>query len=408
MKLDFIKKLKIPDKPGIYFFMKGKKILYIGKATSLRSRVRSYFSGDLVNTRGFLLVDMVAKSKDIKWAESDSVLEALIEEANLIKKYQPFYNRQEKDDKSWSYVCVTRGRIPIVTLVRGKELEIKKTNFASKYGPFTNGGQLKEAMKIIRPIFPYLDEKSKNYYKFYKQVNWVPDITTERGIREYRQNIKNLKLFFEGKKKKVLKNLEKEMKACAKAWKFERAGEVRNQIFALKHVNDVALLKKELLGRPILGRPTSKSEDFRIEAYDVAHMSGKNMVGVMTVVENGVAEKSDYRKFKIRTQAGSNDTGALVEVLERRMKHQEWRYPNLVVVDGDIAQINAAKSILHKMDLQIEVVSVVKDKYHKPRAILGDEGLARKYKTVILLANSEAHRFAITYHKNVRGKNFLK
>src|SRR3989338_11275809 len=227
INIKYLKKLNLPDKPGVYFFLKGKEILYIGKATSLKDRVKSYFGKDLIETRGPILVDMIFKADKIKWEVTDSVLEAVILEANLIKKHQPKYNTKEKSDKSFNYVCITkharRGgeELPKVLIMRGKNL--KKDNFSKTYGPFTNGGQLKEALKIIRPIFPFLDDKSKNYLEFYKQVFLLPDILTEQGIKQYKNNIKNLKLFFEGKKKRILQNLEKEMKEHAKKHKFEIA-----------------------------------------------------------------------------------------------------------------------------------------------------------------------------------------
>jgi excinuclease UvrABC nuclease subunit len=210
----------------------------------------------------------------------------------------------------------------------------------------------------------------------------------------------------------------------AKNREFEKAGEIKRQIFALQHINDIALLRNEgfahvnfLPLRPSLGASGSKWDprrqkihisSTRIEAYDIAHMGGKNMVGVMTVVEDGEVVKSEYKKFKIRTQSGANDTGALKEILERRLAHKEWTYPNLIVIDGGVAQMNVSKSILKKMNLKITVVSVVKDERHKPKAILGNEEIIKKHKSQILLSNSEAHRFAIAYHKNMRGKNFLK
>jgi len=126
------------------------------------------------------------------------------------------------------------------------------------------------------------------------------------------------------------------------------------------------------------------------------------------VVNDGEVEKSEYKKFKIRTQDSSNDTGALKEVLERRLAHTEWTYPNLIVVDGGIAQINVARKILNNLKVNIPVVSVVKDEHHKARAIMGDKTLGLKYKREILLANSESHRFAIAYHKKMRNRNFLK
>ncbi len=422
MQIQTFKKLNLPGKPGVYFFLEKEKILYIGKATSLKDRTRSYFSKDLIETRGPLLVDMVFKATNIKWQETDSVLEALILEANLIKKHQPYYNTKEKDDKSFNYVCITKDELPKVVTVRGRNLVESK--YKTIYGPYPNGGQLTEALKIIRKIFPYLDDKSKNYHEFYKQINLAPDLEKKK---EYLRNIRHIKLFFEGKKKTVLRNLEKEMKFFAKVREFEKAGIIKRQIFALNHINDVALIKEDSIGnsfsRDILlhsvtTRKSIADSVFRIEAYDVAHMSGKNMVGVMTVVENSEVNKSEYKKFKIRTQAGANDTGALKEVLERRFAHHEWQYPRLIVVDGSTAQMNTAKKVLTSIGLEIPIVGVVKDERHRPKNILshprsdlkGTQGptLIQKYEKEILLANNEAHRFAINYHKNTRNKNFLK
>jgi excinuclease ABC subunit C len=393
MKNDYLQKNKLPDKPGVYLFKKNKDILYIGKATSLKDRTKSYFSKDLIETRGPLLVDMVFQAKKIDYEVTDSVLEAIILEANLIKKHQPYYNTKEKDDKSFNYVCISSEKLPRVIVARGKNLK----NFAgSVFGPYTSGTQLREAMKIVRRIFPFLDEKSKNYLEFYKQINLVPDLE-DRKL--YMQNIKNIKLFFAGKKKQILRNLKKEMKVYAKAREFEKAGEIKRQMFALQHINDVALLKSD---------QRRENNSFRIEAYDIAHMGGKNMVGVMTVVINGEVEKSEYKKFKIRTQDNSNDTGALKEVLERRLVHTEWTYPNLIVVDGGVAQLNAVSKVLANAGVQIPLVSVLKDEHHKPKDILGDKNYTHKYEKEILLANSESHRFAINYHKNMRNRNFFK
>lgn len=131
------------------------------------------------------------------------------------------------------------------------------------------------------------------------------------------------------------------------------------------------------------------------------------MTGVMIVLEDRQAVKSEYRKFKIRTQDSANDIGALKEVLERRLAHKEWTYPDLIVVDGGAAQVNAAKNVLRKINANIPIVAVVKNERHRPKNILGDKSLAAEYEKEILLANSEAHRFAIAYHKNIRNKNFL-
>ena len=405
MKIESIKKLNIPDKPGVYLFKKNGHILYIGKATSLRNRVRSYMSKGLFDMRGPLVEKMAAEADEIDWIVTDSVLEALILEANLIKKYQPKYNTDAKDDKSWNYVCITQEKLPKVLIVRGYNVLPSLLN--KMYGPYTNGSQLKEALKIIRKIFPYLDDKSKTSYEFYRQVNLVPSISNKEGIEKYKKDIRNLKLFFSGKKKKILQNLKREMKVEAKAGNFELAAKIRNQIFALDHINDIALLKDLPYSPPLLENERG-DPNYRIEAYDIAHMGGKNMVGVMVVVENGEIKKREYKKFKIRTQNNINDTGALAEILERRLAHKEWAYPSLIVVDGGIAQLNVVKKVLKKLNLNIGTVALIKDERHKPKSIIGDEKLIKQHKSAILLANSEAHRFAISYHKNLRGRNFLK
>jgi len=455
MNKKYLKKIKLPNTPGVYFFCKGKDIIYIGKATSLSNRVKSYFSKDLIATRGPLILDMVTIANSIKWKETDSVLEALILEANLIKKYQPKYNTKEKDNKSFNYVCITKEELPKVLVVRGrgifsqqhtnssrltlkgsdtdKNLYLASKKYQSIFGPFPNGLQLKEAMRIIRRIFPFIDDQSskKNNREFYKQLGLTPSVTVSGDGRkkssfsswsgsssslirgpeekklfsdrqnEYKNNIKNLKLFFQGKKKSVVINLKKEMFSFAKKKEFEKAGEIKKRIFALEHINDVALIKEEIFV------PQIKLQNFRVEAYDIAHLFGKNMVGVMTVMENSELVKNEYRKFIIRTQDKSNDIGALEEIISRRLRHSEWGLPSLIVMDGSTAQINIAKSVLDRYQFKIPVVSVVKDDKHKAKAIIGDEKIIKKYKKEILLINNESHRFAISFHKNRRDKNFL-
>ena len=400
-------KLKLPDTPGVYFFRKGRQILYIGKATSLKDRVRSYFSKDLIETRGPHMVDMVFKAETVTYEATDSVLEALILEANLIKKHQPKYNTKEKDNKSFNYVVITNDALPQVLLVRGRNLtvkaELEKIHAKHVYGPYPSGTAIREGLKIIRRIFPYIDQSSvkKDNYEFYRQLGLSPDVNQENISSAYKENIKNIELFFAGKKKKIVSELKKRMMTYAKHHEFERAGETKRQIFALEHINDIALIKDDTLTSPSNGT-------FRIEAYDVAHMSGKNMVGVMTVVSDGIVQPGEYRKFIIRTQTNSNDTGALEEILSRRFRHTEWGVPDIVLTDGGLAQMNVANQVLKRYQLTIPVLSILKDEHHKPKDILGDAVLSKKYRAGLLLANNEAHRFSITFHKKKRAESFLK
>ncbi|MEI6864300.1 MAG: UvrB/UvrC motif-containing protein [Candidatus Adlerbacteria bacterium] len=405
---DFQKrKKKIPEAPGVYFFLgKNKEVLYIGKATSLRSRVRSYFSPDLPKTRGPILVEMLAKAKSIDWRETDSVLEALLLEANLIRTHKPKHNTDLKDDKSFNYVVITKEDFPRIILVRGKELATKKfeTSFIAQYtfGPFPHGLQLKEALKIIRKIFPYRDTCIPNSGKpcFNRHIGLCPGVCTgEISKTEYGKIIKRIVLLFQGKKSVLLKSLERDMKRAAKEENFEEAAGLRRQVFALNHIQDVSLIKDEYR------RPTALPGvqiTTRIEAYDIAHMGGKATVGVMVVVEDGEAQKDQYRKFRIKTAKAGDDPGALREVLTRRFAHEEWALPRVVAVDGSTAQINVAKKVLEEYGMQIPVVGVVKDEHHRPRSIAGDKDVIAGRERDILLANAEAHRFAITYHKKLR------
>ncbi len=393
---------KLPQDPGVYIFRNSSgDILYIGKATSLRDRVRSYLAKDLHETRGPLIVKLMTEVVNITFEKTDSVLEALILEAHLIKKHLPLFNTKEKDNKSFNHVVLTDEDFPQLLVIRGRELDEKLTTqnlqLKALFGPFPHGGELKEALKIIRRIFPWRDFKCKpNQGRpcFNAQIGLCPGVCT--GViskKEYAKIIKNITLFFEGNKKKILKNLEKEMKSVAKIQEFEKAETIRRQIFALNHIQDVALIKH---------KENAKSQGVRIESFDIAHMSGTSVVGVMTVVEDGEIKKSDYRKFNIKQNPGVDDTRALKEVLARRFNHSEWRMPDIVVVDGGIAQKNAAENILKELNLQIPVMAVTKDERHRPREIQGDQTLAEIHKKEILLSNAEAHRFAISFHRQKR------
>jgi excinuclease ABC subunit C len=394
---------KLPDSPGVYLFKKGRTILYIGKATSLHDRVRSYFSRGISEIRGQAIANMVGLSTSVSFKRTDSVLEALILESELIKKYLPKYNVREKDDKSYFYVVLTKENYPRVYAIRGKDLLVEnRSNFSDIFGPFPHGGELKDALKIIRKIFPFRDKCLPNSPRscFEAQIGLCPGVC-DGGIskNDYAKNIRNIKLFFAGKKTAILRSLEKQMYYFAKKHEFERAGEIKRQIFGLRHIEDVSLIKQ----REVSFKDGTNA--YRIEAYDVSHMGGLNRVGVMTVLENGEKSLSEYRRFKIKEPARlAGDTNDLRQIIDRRFFHEEWSLPNLIVVDGAAAQKNAAESVLAKLHLNIPVVAVVKDEHHRPKKILGDKKIYAAKEAQILLINNEAHRFAVSYHKKIRRK----
>jgi len=421
--LDGLKAL--PETPGVYFFLgEDGDILYIGKATSLRDRVRSYLAADLLDTRGPKLVRMIGLARSVAWRGSDSVLEALILESRLIKEHQPPYNTFEKDDKSYNHVVITDEEFPRVLLVRGRDLAEGKFTapIRSLFGPFPHGGQLKEAVRIVRKIFPFRDScepqtlttDSKQHTTgngkagkpcFNRQIGLCPGTCTgEVSAKEYGKTVRNIERFFQGKKNDIVRSLAREMKEVADRLEFERADGLKRTIFALGHIHDVSLLVGE----------SAESErggnGIRIEAYDVAHLAGKSSVGVMTVFSGGAPDKDSYRKFLLRGKHAGNDLSALEEILRRRMRHAEWPMPDVVVVDGSVLQHGVAERVFGEVGdafSGVGIVGVVKNAKHQPERLIGDRDSIAGYRRAILLANAEAHRFAIAYHRKRRGKEFI-
>ena len=414
---------KLPDAPGVYFFLgPRRKLLYIGRATSLRSRVRSYFDGRLAETRGPWVAKMLPFIKIIDYRKTDSVLEAILLESDLIKKFQPPFNTDEKDDKSFNCVVITKEDFPAVFIARTRDvdldsLEIRASGLELRaaYGPFTNGFQLHTALKLIRHIFPYRDrkcvpctvqmtthkgntDKLKNVGAlckpcFSRQIGLCPGVCTGEISRdEYAKTIRNIRLFFEGKKSRIMSLLRREMKSAAKAQEFELASEKKRMLFALQHIQDIALMKRE----------DGSDSALRIESYDLSHFGGDDIVGAMTVVVGGQAVPSEYRLFKLRSITEAHEVRGLQEVLRRRFNHPEWPIPQLIVVDGNEVQKAAAERVLQELRLEVPVVSVRKDERHKPAAIIGPADITSKHGPAILLANSESHRFVLKFQRKRR------
>jgi excinuclease ABC subunit C len=404
MKVSDLDWKALPDTPGVYFFRDAENnILYIGKATSLRSRVRSYFDADLQTTRGLKIVSMVQAAQVITWRDTSSALEALILEAKLIKEHQPYFNTREKDDRSFYSVVVTKEEYPRVLLMRTRTIEkqIPVQEQLEVFGPFTSGASLKEALKLVRKIFPYRDKcvPRSGIPCFNAQIGLCPGVCIGKVTpAEYANNIKKICMFFDGKTKELEKKLHQEMMALAEEQRFEEAAEIKRSLFSLTHIKDTSLIKRD---------NASDGDTMRIESYDAAHISGTSRVGVMTVVVGGVPEKSEYKKFKL-DEGVNDDALAYTEMLTRRLAHTEWGRPDVIVVDGGLPQKNRAEQILKMLGFaSIPVVSVVKDERHKPKGLLGPKEIVESYKRDIILANAESHRFAIEYHKLLRNKASL-
>lgn len=412
MQKSELQKSNLPDVPGVYLFKRGRNVLYVGKATSLRDRVRSYFDDDLIATRGPRIVDMVTKADRVAYEATPTVLEALVREAALIKQYHPAANVEGKDDKSFLYAVVTDEDIPRVLAVRGKDIDFEKLKIENcklktVYGPFPSGAQLREGLRLIRRIFPFFDTpkpvgtKSKHQaakIEFNTQIGQYP---RDFDAKEYRRTIRKVMLFLSGRGKELRAALEKEMRIAAKEERFEDAATARRELFALDHIQDVSLIKDENLPQG------GTSGGLRIEAYDTAHLSGTNAVGVMTVVEDGAPVKKEYRAFNIRGVQKNDDIASLREVLSRRLNHPEWPFPNAIVVDGGRTQKKAAEAVLAEAGAHIAVASVVKDERHRPREVIGARA-AGVSEADAVLANAEAHRFSLARHRAARSRSLRK
>ncbi len=417
MQRNDLQKLDPPDVPGVYFFKQGKKVLYVGKATSLRDRVHSYFDDDLIATRGPRVVDMVTKADRIEFETTPTVLEALVREAALIKKYHPPANVEGKDDKTFLYACITQEAIPRVLTLRGKDIDFKAKRASdgqklkTLYGPFPSLTQLREALRLIRRIFPFFDTpkpigaKGKHQVariEFNRQIKHYPRLPAQTGAfeaKEYRRTIRNIALLLSGRGKELRTTLEREMRKAAKEECFEDAAEARRELFALNHLQDVSLIKNEHLEES-----RKKSGNARIEAYDTAHFSGTNAIGVMTVVASGVPVKKEYRTFRIRGFQKNDDIASLKEILSRRLAHAEWPFPKAIVVDGGTTHKKAAESVLAAAGVNIPVAAVVKDERHRPREVIGARR-AGITEADAVLANSEAHRFSLARHRRARSRS---
>ena len=388
---------KYSDSPGVYLMRNSRRRpLYIGKASSLKRRVLSYFQRPQ-ETR---LEKMLGQVSNIEIKKTDSVIEALFLENDLIKKYKPKYNVKLKDDKTFLGIFITREDWPKVMPARVTQ-KLPKGDF---YGPFPSANQVREALQIIRKIFPFRVSCTPLSGKacFEYHLGQCPGVCAGKvAQKDYQKTIRQIKLFLKGKKKSIIKELEKDMKTAAKNMDYEKAARIRDRIFALKHIQDVALIQEEDLHHP---------EDIpaRIEAYDVSNISGSFAVGSMVVFREGLVDKSQYRKFKIQVsetwKKGADDVAALKEIIARRFNHQEWPYPDLILIDGGKGQVNGVREILKGYRLNIPVIGIAKGPERDKDELIGVNNLSFD-KKLLLRLRDEAHRFAIQYYRLRHRKN---
>ena len=551
---------KLPQKPGVYIMHDAKDaIIYIGKAVSLRNRVRQYFRPS--HNEGLKKEQMVRQIERFEYIITDSELEALILECNLIKEHRPKYNTMLRDDKSYPYIRVTLGEdFPRVLFSR--QMKKDKSRY---FGPYTSGSAVKETIELLRKLYALRtcrrslpkdigkERPCLNYHIHQCMAPCQGFISKE----DYRQRIDQAIGFLNGNYQPILKELEQKMQEASEAMNFEKAIEYRDLVRAVQQIaqkqkithadmedKDIiamasdgedavvqvffvrdgkligrdhfhvtvgsedgsaqvlaTFLKQFYAGTPFIPREVMIQEEIeeadviaewlsqkrgqkaylrvpkkgakeklvelarqnaamvlsqdkekikreegrtigalkeiskllgltdirRVEAYDISNTSGFESVGSMVVYEKGKPQRSDYRKFKLRTVTGPDDYASMYEVLTRRFSHgikerQELRerdmendygsftkFPDLIMMDGGKGQVNVALKALEELGLDIPVCGMVKDDNHRTRGLYyhnreipidrHSEGFQ-----LITRVQDEAHRFAIEYHRSLRSK----
>lgn len=356
----------LPKEPGVYFHKSDKgEILYVGKAANLKNRVKQYFQSS--RARDLKTDALVAEIADVEWITVETELDALFLESEMIKRYMPRYNIALRDDKSQLFVRINmQDHYPYVSFTRGP-----LDDGATYFGPYYNGWAVRKALRFLRRAFPYSTHAimpSRVCLQYH--IGLCPGVEEQKiSSREYKETLKKLIRYLKGERKAILREIEAEMKQAAKEHDFEAAVKLRNRLRDLKELQrQIVFGDREFMdlskdqGLAGLQRLLSLPEvPRRIEGYDISHMSGTNNVASMVVATNGLADKAQYRKFKLQVP-GNDDFAHMREVMSRRFsgRHQDWPEPQLLLIDGGKGQLSAALSALEAVGSTIPAVGLAK------------------------------------------------
>lgn len=435
--MNILEKIKqLPQKSGVYIFKdQNNNIIYIGKAISLKNRVSSYFNKS--NSHSAKVSQMIKKINDVDYIVTGSEMEALLLESNLVKKNNPYFNTQLKDDKSYPYIKVTiEEPFPAISMVRKNR--VVKDKKARYFGPFVDVEITRKAVKKLREIFKLRNCSNRKFSLgnacIYYQIDLCSAPCAQKIIQEdYRKNVEECCFLLSGQHRKLLNKLKEEMKIASQLMFFEKAAQIRDTIKMIEKVisqekiskyyrknQDYYLIEKrnhnclvesieEL--QKYLGL---KSLPLYIEAYDISNIHGQISVGSMIAFKEGMPYKKGYRHFKIKDVEGINDFAMLGEVIFRRFRDYRIKneeLPDLLLIDGGKGQLNVASGVLKELDLDIELVSLAKREEELFRPGRKEPILLPKNSDIYFLIQrirDEAHRFAISYHKKLRRKLIKK
>lgn len=430
---------KLPQTSGVYFFKdKEGKVIYVGKANSLKNRVSSYFIHS--SQQSPKISKMIKEIANVEYITTSSEIEALILESKMIKSNSPYYNTQSKDDKSYPYIKITLERdFPQILFYRKINRELKEDKNLY-FGPFVDSKATRVVIKLLSQVFKIRGCRKKDLNQTKACLDYQIGLCSAPCMGmiskiEYQKNIKEICLFLTGRQKSLLNGLYREMKQASYNLKYEKAAKIRDKVKSIEAIlkgqeinidrkinkNNYFMKKIEEEEKEEIKKGCNAIIDLkdklnlkklpeRIEAFDISNIQGKLSVGSLVVFEKGQPKKEDYRRFRIKTIKGIDDYAMLQEVTERRYKKliaENKKLPDLVLVDGGRGQLSAVEKILKDLNLEMPIISIAKkeEEIFKPEI----------YEPIILPDNSEAlfllqrirdeaHRFAVTYHRKIRSK----
>jgi excinuclease ABC subunit C len=424
-----------PKAPGLYF-MKGADdlVLYIGKAGDLRSRVGSYFqpSADLLASRGPKIVEMVAKVKDVDYLEAASEVDAMLQEARLIKDIHPPYNSQLTDDKTFPYLEITTGDdFPGVYVTRQPRASGSKL-----YGPFTGAKDIRAILNTLQKVFRfrtcYLDiREADDKRRFFRPCilhsirQCAAPCAAKISKTDYRAIVKDLIKFLESKRSKFRKELQREMEKASTAMEYERAAMLRDRLRLIERLDERGTVETNVQPEVFAQDPTEAlvllqtiigaEKPVRIiEGIDIANIGGEEAVGSLVKFIDGRPFKAGYRRFKIKTVRGVDDYAMLREVVQRRYRHAvegEELWPDLILIDGGLGHLHAAQQALREMEAPpTKIAGIAK---REEEIFLPDENQPLRLpardpaRKLLQYVRDEAHRFAQHYHHILRKKKMF-
>jgi excinuclease ABC subunit C len=414
-----------PRLPGVYWFSERYgSIIYVGKAKDLRARLLSYKlpQSNLLPKTAL----MVSQAIDISYQVVPSELDAILLEAKMIRDKLPKYNSNARDDKHPLYIKITSEKFSKVLTCRKED-----DNKSSYYGPFPSSGTVRAVLRLLRSIFPYCSQpkigRRPCFYSHIGLCNPCPSVIVRKDdatrvalTKKYRSNIMAIKKILSGQSEVLIKTLTLAMKKAATYSKFEEAASFRDKIIHVRYINQKPYLPQDLLSNPNLPQDKASKalEDLRlflvkyfpgllklrvIEAYDIANIQGKFSVGSQVTFTDGIPDRDNYRRYRVRVADKPNDVLMLSEVLSRRLRHTQWAHPDLMIVDGGKPQLSSALNVISDQKFVIPVIGIAKREEDIVIPTSNSFQLLRLPKEspalhLVQQVRDEAHRFAQSYH----------